>query len=278
AQEFPPQSLLDSLKARLTEKPECLPDCVTSPRLRLEVAGDALRAAMELHASAHAYAPLPGGAREWSPDAVSVDGKPAAGLMRGPAGVLWIELSPGVHQVVLQGALPPRETVALALPLRPQQVEAQVAGWRLSGVAEDGRAAAALQLTRLERSAGTAAQGLEPNEFPPFARLFRTLQLGLVWTVETRAVLLSGRAQPLSVPLLPGEAVTRAGVRVVDGGVQVSGPSPPNGIGWTSTLARAPSLELPAPADAPWVEGWSLAVSPVWHADVSGIPPIHPDV
>ena len=277
ADDFPPEKLLESLSARLTEKPECVPGCVTSPRLELDVAGDTLRARLELDAAAYAAAPLPGGAADWLPESVTVDGSAAAGLVRDDTGSLWIELSPGVHQIVLEGRLPPRETVQIPLPLRPARVEARVTGWLLSGVHADGRAEASLQLARLERQTADAAR-LEPTELPPFARVTRSLHLGLVWTVETRVDRVSPAAGALfvAVPLLPGESVTTESVRVEDGKAQVSLAPGVANAGWSSSLAQSPKLELRAPADAPWTEVWSLDVSPVWHAEVSGIAPLAP--
>jgi hypothetical protein len=274
--ELPPQNLLDALSARLTEKPGCLPDCVTSPRLRLDVTGDHLRAQVELHTQAHSYAPLPGGANDWLPDSVTVDGKPAAGLARDTAGVIWVELTAGVHQIVLEGRLPPRETVQLPLPLRPARVEASVAGWVLSGIHEDGRADAALQLARSERSTPQTGERLQPSELPPFARVTRSVHLGLLWTVDTRVQRLSpsSRALVLSVPLLPGESVTSEAVRVADGLAQVSLAPGVREVGWSSTLAQAPSLALRAAEGSEWSEILVLDVAPLWHGELKGIPPI----
>ena len=52
----------------------------------------------------------------------------------------------------------------------------------------------------------------------------RELSLGIVWQVETRVARLTpaGKALFLEVPLLAGESVTSADVRVVDGRAQVS--------------------------------------------------------
>lgn len=272
---FPPNDLLETLAKRMNELPGCGMSCVTSPRLTLEVAGDTLRASVELHAAVYAAAPLPGGAADWLPESVTLDGASAAGLSRDSGGGLWLELAPGVHQVVLEGRLPPREAVQIPLPLRPARVESRVTGWVLSGVGADGRPEASLQLARPERPV-SGAERLEPTELPPFARVTRTLRVGLVWTVETRVDRVSPAAGALfvAVPLLPGESVTTESVRVEDGKAQVSlAPGVATG-GWTSSLQPSAKLSLTAPADAPWSEVWALDVSPVWHAEVSGIPPL----
>ena len=91
---FPSPETLSELRERLLRKdaPECLPNCATSPRLRLEVAGDTLRVRQEIHTAARVAVPLPGLARHWLPHTVLLDGKPADGLQRTEAGQVWIDL------------------------------------------------------------------------------------------------------------------------------------------------------------------------------------------
>ncbi len=278
ADEFPPADLLEQLRTRLLEPPSCAPDCAASPRMRLEIDPERLRARIEIAAAARVAVPLPGGASDWSPELVSVDGAATSALARDGEGVLWLELAPGLHQVVLEGPLPDRETVELPLPLRPHRVEALVSGWALHGLHDDGRADSSLQLARLARGDGERGQALEPGELPAFVRVERALSLGIVWQVETRVVRASppGKALFLEVPLLPGEAVISAAVRVADGRAQVSFAPDAHEVAWSSSLAQADALALRAPESNLWVEQWSLAASPVWHVEASGIPPIQP--
>src|SRR6185295_14339712 len=79
----------------------------------------------------------------------------------------------------------------------------------------------------------------------------------------------------IQVPLLPGESVTSAGVRVENGRAIVSLPPDAGEIVWTSVLAVAPELRLVAPESVPWIEVWRAVVGPVWHLDAEGIPPVH---
>jgi hypothetical protein len=44
---------------------------------------------------------------------------------------------------------------------------------------------------------------------------------------------------------------------------------------WRSVLDSPRELELRAPDAVPWTEVWRLDVSPIWHADVEGIPMVH---
>src|SRR5439155_619920 len=136
--EFPSPELLGELQKRLLERPECAPECASSPRLRLEVTRGALSARVEIVAATETAVPLPGSARHWSPTRVLVDGQPAQGLWRAPDGILWLEAAAGTHQVLLEGPLPDVDRVEMPLPLKPRRVEAHAEGWTVEGLREDG--------------------------------------------------------------------------------------------------------------------------------------------
>jgi hypothetical protein len=275
--DIPSQDLLDELRARLLENPECHPHCAASPRLALRVRPKALRARIEIHAQAETAVPLPGGARSWTPERVAIDGAPAAGLLRSGDGVLWARLLPGRHQIVMEGALPDRDSIELPLPLRPHRVEARAEGWTVHGVHEDGLAEANLQLVRIREAGDDGDRALEPGELPPFVRVERTIRLGLEWQVATTVERVSPAetALVLELPLLPGESVTTAGIRADgDRALVTMGPGVTR-VAWSSLLAQRPQLVLRAPEDTPSTEVWRLDVSPVWHVDPSGIPPVH---
>src|SRR5205814_2222004 len=106
---------------RLLERPECVPECASSPRLRLDVTPGALSARMEVDAATETAVPLPGSARHWSPTRVLVDGQPAQGLWRAPDGVLWLETGGGTPQVDTRvvRVTPPGSAVVLEVPLIP---------------------------------------------------------------------------------------------------------------------------------------------------------------
>lgn len=274
--DFPPAELLKDLEQRLLERPQCFPNCAASPRLRLEATPSALVLRVEIDAAADTAVPLPGGARSWSAARVIVDAEPAEALARDESGVLWLAVAAGQHQIVLEGALPPLDAVDLPLPLKPHRVEAQVTGWSLAGLREDGLAEDSLHLAR-ERRAEAGAPALEPGELPPFARLERELRLGLSWEIDNAIVRLTplGTSFGVAVPLLAGESVTDANVRVENGkAVVVLAP----GVGevrWRSILKEAASIELAAAPSQPWAEVWRVDASALWHVEPSGIPPIH---
>jgi hypothetical protein len=277
AAEFPPQAMLEELRLRLLQPPECRPTCASLPRMHLDVAPERVRARLQVDIAAPSAIPLPGLAQQWLPREVVVDGQVDAALSQDPNGTLWLYLDSGRHEVLIDGPLPARDTVQIPLPIQPRWLEAEVNGWTLDGLHENGVADASLQLTRLAPAEGEAAAPLQADQLPGFARVERTLLLGISWRAQTRVSRLTppDAAMVLEVPLLPGEAVTTADLRVVDGKMQVHLPARANEVLWQSTLEPAESLELKAPDDVPWVEVWQVAAGSLWHVEASGIPPVH---
>ncbi|HEX3130679.1 MAG TPA: hypothetical protein VH394_25295, partial [Thermoanaerobaculia bacterium] len=267
---LPSAEALGELRQALLAPADCLPDCASSPRLFVDASPGALRLRFEVGAAAEVAVPLPGGAQQWLPVEVRMDGEPAP-VARTQDGRIWTRVGPGRHEILLAGPLPARESVAVPLPLKPHRVDVAATGWTVDGVHEDGQADDVLQLSR-----SGPTDGLQPGELPPFLRVERTLQLGLVWTVSTRVSRLSPPGVPASiaVPLLPGESVTTAGVRVEKGRVPVSLGPQASEAAWESTLAPRPELRLEAPRTLAWTEVWRLESSPVWHVEAKGIPPI----
>ena len=275
--DIPSDSLLDQYEARLLAKPDCAPTCAASSRMLLEVHGNVLRARLSIEASATTAVPLPGAAAQWLPERVLLDGKPAPGLLRSKEGELWLRLAAGAHEVVLEGALPNRESLQIALPLKPHHVETHVEGWSLEGVHEDGLADDHLQLTRAISERGERGVALAAGTLPPFVSVERTLSIGLNWQVSTRVLRVTplGSAVVLEVPLLNGESVTTPDVRVAQGKALVNMAPNATEVSWQSVLEQRSPLALVAPKAASWTEVWRLDLSPIWHATLEGIPVVH---
>ncbi len=274
--EVPDSSMLDELRTKLLRKPECTPACTTSGRMLLEARGDSLRARLEVDSAASAPFALPGSIGQFVPREVLVDGQPAKALLRGDGGQLYTLLAPGRHQVVVEGPMPERESLQLALPQKPHHVSAIAEGWTVEGIHEDGLADDNLQFTR-KRVATDGGASLQPGALPPFVRVERTLRVGLNWQVDTRVVRLSpaGSAVVLEVPLLAGENVTTADVRVVGGKALVNMGARVTEVTWNSVLEQRSPVKLAAPKSTAWIEVWRLDVGPIWHATYGGIPFVH---
>lgn len=280
AGEIPPKEMLDNLKERLLEKPECDPNCAAINEMAVDAAPAELRIRLLVSAAAPTAIPLPGDASTWSPTSVRVDGKSAGVLARDGKGHLMLALVSGVFTVELQGPLPGRETIQLALPMRPRHASANVRGFRLDGIHEDGAVDESLLLSREPGASGTPTSENTTPSLPPFLHVQRTLVLGLKWEVRTKVTRVSAAGTPIviEIPLLLGESVTTAGIRVekARGTASLSFAPGDNEIAWESTLAESTTIRLRAdPTTASrWSESWLVQVGAFWHATFTGIPPV----
>lgn len=274
AAQLPDEKLLESLRQRLLEPPDCLPACAAVQNLQLSALPDRLSLRLSLHTTRTVAVPLPALANQWLPQRVEVDGRAAEGLLRTAQGDLWLSVPAGTHEILLEGRVPQRPEIRLPLPLKPHRVETRLEGWEISGL-QDGQAENQLHLTRLGGNARTIeTQALQPGELPPFAEVQRTLKLGLEWRVESRLLRRSPKGVPitLQIPLLPGEAVTSPGVHVADGKLTAKLAADESDMRWESTLQKAPSITLVAPENHDWTETWQVDAGPIWHLDMEGIP------
>lgn len=271
--DIPDKTMLDELRARLLRPASCSPTCASSGRMAIELRGDTLRLRLEVDVAATTAVPLPGKGAQWSPATVSVDGQPTKALAR-VDDVLWIPLDPGKHQVVLEGATPERASMQLSLPFKPHHVEASAVGWTVAGVHEDGLADDDLQFTRTESPGGQPGTALQPTALQPFVSVERTLHVGLDWEMDTKVTRSTpkGSAVVLEVPLLAGEQVTTADVRVVAGKAQVSLGPDATTVSWRSVLAQRSPIKLVAPRSVAWTEVWRMDIGPIWNASYEGIP------
>jgi hypothetical protein len=272
---FPPPALLDELKNRLSNPPECLPYCAAIARMEAKIKPDALHLKLEIHAEVNTALPLPGGAAWW-PNQVWIDGAPAQALIRSD-GQLWLNVPQGVHEIGMDGPLPNRATVQLPLPLLPRHVAVKAEGWQVEGVHEDGVADAQLQFSRDSGASAAEMQDLEIGTLPPFVEIERVLLLGLDWQAQTtvRRLTATDTAIVLEVPLLPGESVTSENPRVQAGKALINMAADETEFTWESILQKQDSLQLTAPANPAWREVWKLDASAIWHVETGGIPMIH---
>jgi hypothetical protein len=275
AQEFPSAQMLEALKARLLEPPDCLPFCADIPRMELTATADELDLVLTVDVAEAVALPIPGIAGVWTPTVVTRDGESLDEIGRNANGTYLVALEPGRWRLRLAGPLPPRAQIEIPLPLRPRLVEAVATGWRMEGIDELGRPGTQIRLVRL--GADGQGNGLRPTEVPPLLRVQRTLSLNVDWRVQTRVVRLSPPDAPvvLDVPLIPGEQVISKGARVRNDRLLVSLVPGEIETAWTSSLEPVESVALHASPDERLSEEWRLDLSPLWHFQVDGIPMVH---
>jgi len=274
---WPSDEQLKALHGKLAAPPDCLPRCAELARLLVSASGSTVQLRAEIHAQALVAVPLPGQGTGWQPGSVTLDGQPAA-TRRDDQGQLWAAVPAGVHQLVLAADVGQASGLDIALPLPPRALQADLKGWALAGLDPRGQSTGAITLSR-EAVAGSARAedaGTQRDALPPLVRVDRRLELGLRWQVQTRIERLAPSRAPLRVrwALLPGEAVGDARVTVEDAGdtrtasLQLGGEESAE---VASSLQPRDALTLQAGKEPNQVERWTLAASPQWHVQASGL-------
>jgi hypothetical protein len=271
---YPSPELLQQLQERLLEKPDCLPECADSPKIELIVKNDSLQILFTVHAAVKTAVPLPGpSAASWRPRQVLLDSVPATGLARDKEGLLWILIPKGIHTITLIGKTPPENSFQVLLPLKPHRGTIKSKGWDVQGVDSNGSLDESIKLTRQEEKS-SKQQPDAAMTLQPFLHIKRVLSLGLNWRVRTTVMPVTPIGTPVvvSVPLIAGESVTTAGIRVEKGKALVHMGPKMKEVWWISSLKQSKAIILTAPKSVPWAETWVLDASPIWHCEHSGIP------
>jgi hypothetical protein len=277
--EIPDQPLLKELERRLTLPPECLPECVSIQQMRLNVAPEAYRAELAVHALEATGIPLPVDVEQLTPLRVTLDGDQTARLVR-LAHQLWLYVPKGLTQVEMTVGLPPLVQAQIPLPLRPHHVQIEeTRGWRVGGLDREGQTGSQLSLIRLRDEPGQQPRQIEfgsGNALPPFFRVERTLHLGNSWSMTSRLLRQTPTGSPvtLQLPLLAGESVISEGIQVREGVATLSLTANQQELSWQSNLQMSEQIPLTAAQTDRWVEVWSVDVGPIWHLSAEGIPPV----
>jgi hypothetical protein len=269
------QALMQQLRERLLEAPACAPSCAGVSRLTIGAHGDTVELRMQVQAQAESVLLLPGGAA-WRAARNEIDGHQGEFTDRGQREVA-VRVPPGVHVVTRTMSAAGVGEIALALPSAPGSIDASLQGWSLAGLNEDGTSDGSLNLTRAQRAGArppAAAAGGDAG-VPPFARIERTLSFGTRWHVETTVQRLDGgsRPQAVQVPLLPGEAVTAANVKVADGAAQLTLPAGAR-VEFSSDLEIKSPIALQASKRSGQFEVWNVEATTLWSVTTDGIAPV----
>jgi hypothetical protein len=272
--QLPEKEMLESLRARLTEKSDAYPSAADIPQVTLTLWDRKLAMDVEIHTATRTAVPLPGRLPAWSPVKVKVNDQPEVALRRAD-GYLWVVLPAGVHHVRIEGMLANLTEWQWTYQLRPRRVTIDAPGWKVNGVRPGGLPEAQVFFTRVQQATGSEASYDHPN-LQAAISVERQLELGLVWQVRTTVSRFSpvGKAVSLRIPLLAGENVMTSNAVMKDGFIEVRLGAQQKEFTWQSELSVVPQLALATRSDDAWVERWSLVVSPVWNVAISGLVPI----
>ena len=278
AQQTPDPALLEQLRQRLLEAPECAPNCGHVEEAVVTIGADRLAVNLTIHAAERVAAPVPTSEAEWKITELRVDGAARSELLRRQGGSLWVPLERGVHRVEVRGTLAPVDTVELRFAVAPARVVVRSPGWDASGIRDGRLLTDTLGLVRVRDAA--EGPGLEGAalKVAPFVRVERELDLDLEWSATTRVQRLAPREGSLTVevPLIEGESVLSPGFEVNEGRVTAALAAGVGEVSWRSRLDRTERLELKADEMAERSEAWRVVVSPQWSASFEGVPATYP--
>ncbi|MDH3391876.1 MAG: hypothetical protein OEL85_08775, partial [Desulfobulbaceae bacterium] len=96
ANQIPSPELFEELRIRLLEKEDCFPECADISNLDIQITPDLLTLQAQVAVQASVSIPLPGNAKHWLPQEVTIDGVKAEALFR-TNNQLWLLVKPGEH-------------------------------------------------------------------------------------------------------------------------------------------------------------------------------------
>ena len=283
AQAAPSDELLAELGKRVLEAPRCAPNCASLASVDISAEGDNVRVALEMHAAERVGVPLPGAEGQLAMHDLRVDGVAESGVRRDESGRSWIVVARGVHRIEMTFRAAASEKIGLAFPMRPARVVFAGKEWEAEGLRDERLLTDTLELVRVRKAAAGAGAAGAPaggvQQFKPFVRVERTIDLGIDWSISTNVTRLAPEQAAFSValPLLKGERVQSADLKVDDGRIVVPVQAGAGGAAWASQLDRADKIELEAPSLERHAEVWRIVVGPMWNVVASGVPAVYPD-
>ncbi|MEO2047288.1 MAG: hypothetical protein ABGX16_12030 [Pirellulales bacterium] len=279
--QFPDSSMLDTLRQRLLEPADAFPQAADIPQVKLQVFEDRIVMEAEIHAALEVAVPLPGRLPTWSPMSVRIDDQSQPIVCR-KDGYLWVLVPAGVHQVVVEGLLPPTTDWEWTYLLKPRHISIVAPQWEVTGLRPDGVVEQQVFFSRKQKS-GAGLAAYDRKDFQTLVVVNRHLEIGLIWQVHTEVSRLNpngksaslGKAVALNLPLLPGESVLTSNVIVNNGQIEVRIGAGQGSVHWQSELPVNGELHLSAQKTDRWVERWHLVTSPVWNAEMKGLAPVY---
>jgi hypothetical protein len=269
--QFPDQVLLEQLRARVTKPPACRPECVRVADLQIEVGASGLQLRAEVHAQDRTSVRVPGPLALWSPERVRLD-RSEARMVALDDGFLHVRVTPGVHVLEVQGAMPASDALTLRLGDTPAHASVKVSGYEVSGVREDGTSEDAIELRRVLKQSAER----ETVSLPPWFSVTRDFELANEFRVVTRIARETPPGTPALVhlPLLGSESVHDARIQVKDRVALVSFGPDDEQVEFESTLAPVAALELVAGKFETHSERWQIRCGSMWQCTATGLVPV----
>jgi len=270
--QIPDADMLESLKQRLLEPPECLPSCANYQRADLQLDENRLTIRLRVDCLADVVVPIPGQFNEWMPNEVIL-GTRNVPLHLQQDGSLWAPLREGINELILSGPVPPQSSFSVRFPLGLANTTVSSRFWTFEAPRNNLSRNSFIRFFRIEPEEG---EELESSELPPFFELKRHLEFDQKWTVHSTLTRVgdSRLSLLLEIPLLPQEAITTKGVETRDGKALIQLPGQVQSMSWRSQLPIQDRVRLKA-NEANWfTETWSIWTSSLWQLTFSGLDPV----
>ncbi len=276
----PDSRILQQLQHRLTQPPDCLPDCIFVEDVQVTVDEDELRLNLLIHAEDSIGVALPKSDNSWNPDSILVN-ETASPLSRGPNGETFVLLDRGNHNVSITATVSALTQFDIAFPIKPSRIDINAPSWLVEGLVEGKLKSSQITLARQtpgevqdESSLLAASQSIQP-----YVLVQRRLSLTYeptVSTIVTRIAPLTD-AFTVQIPLLPNEAVLDTRGTVQDDQVTLAFAENQRSHSWSSQIYFDGEIQLTAPKLDERKEEWSVRGSDFWSFEYEGITPIQSD-
>ena len=273
AADEPSQAMLQQLKQRLLEPPDCAPACAMIAHATVHASDTEVRAMLQLQSEAAVAVPMPKANDGLDLVGARIDGRPAELVSEGGRPLLRVER--GVHAVQLDYRLRGDNLRLSFAGLKPKTFQIDAAGWQVTGIDGDRLSGDTLSLARAARQADAGhAQAPTSQAFPAYVHLTRTLQLRTDWHVLNRVQRIAPAETGFSVslPLLPGEHPLGEDASVHDGRIEISFRAGQQQATWQSRIEPVTALSLSAPPLVERSETWEVAAASIWHVEGQGVP------
>ena len=278
AADMPSPELLAELKSRLTQAPECAPQCASLSTAQLRINGDRLQLSVDAHASARVLLPLPLDDSALSDVRLSVDGEPAGALRSGGDTSGWVAVERGVHRLTLDARVR-GDRLTLDFTMVPSRIDIVAPNWTAAGLRDGRLLAVRLELVREAASSDSEDAAIARVPVKPFVRVVRHISLDLDWMVYTtvQRVAPGDGGFSVRVPLLDGEQPRDPTLRVDNGQAEVTLQPGSASASFDSRIARSETLKLTAPTLVDRAELWRVVVGPSLSLKTAGVPLSEPE-
>ncbi len=272
ADTYPPNVLLEQLKERMFQSPECQPQCASIERAVVTVEGQQLSINLTYHALADVVVPIPDSA-DWQLTQVTIDGIPSNSRLR-YADKQWIALNEGVAQIELRGYLATRNTVALRFPMSPGIVVTDSNDRQFAGLEGLQLTSSTLQLISTTEIDSHGIDQMKSTEVQSFVKLTRSIVFDDQWYITNTVRRLAPEQGVINVslPLLQHEFPVEKIQVNEQGEVMVNLGPDEYEYTWRSRLERVNELTITAAKNVHYLEEWRLMAAPQWHMEITGIP------